>query len=183
MLRDMKLTMRLEVACAVVVIVLLGYLLRRSLPQFRKYTKWYVGIICGALLLFISRSCGVMMDLSGNYIIPQWFVITSVLGIILCLVLAEYIDKIPYLRGVIATLGAKSFDIMALHFAVFKIIDVVYVRANPDMAEWVGTFPVSFAGNLWWVYLILGLAIPVAVGLLLDRVKKAVTDLPMLQGQ
>jgi len=173
MMRDMKVYYRVEVAFAMVAIVLLGYLLHYALPQFRKYTKWYIGIVCAVLLFIIQRKGGVLMDLSANAIELPWFIITSVLGIVLCLVLSNYLEKVPAVRDVFAALGRESLDIMVLHFAVFKIIDIVYVKIHPELAESLGAFPVSFAGEIWLVYLILGLAIPALIGLGLDRVKKA----------
>jgi len=171
MLRDMKLTMRLEVACAVVIFLLFGFLLRKYCPDFRKYAKWYVGLISGAALFYISNRLGVMMDLSNNYICPEWYVIHSLLGIILCLVIAEYLNRIKYVDKVFAIIGKHSFDIMALHFVVFKLIDIAYVKLHPETIDNLIAFPTGFSSELRWLYLILGLLIPVLVGSLFDSIK------------
>ena len=62
-------------------------------------------------------------------------------------------------------MGRCSFDIMALHFTVFKLMDYAYARFFlPELPETLSSFPVSFRPQLGPFYVILGLLLPALAG-------------------
>jgi len=71
---------------------------------------------------------------------------------------------------VVSLWGRYSFDIMALHFLVFKCVDLVYGRfLLSEPLETYSRFPQAYADQLWPWYALLGTMVPAVIGLALER--------------
>ena len=162
--------------CAILVVPLYyaAWMMRRHLPSFRRYTVWYGALISALLLHLVNTKLHIFIDVSALSIPGIRYYPVSLLGIYLVLSLAAMAEKVPVCSRILAFLGRHSFDIMALHFLVFKLIDLVYARliAAAVTAENLSGFPVGFRGRLEPVYLILGVLLPALAGWGLDRIAR-----------
>lgn len=99
------------------------------------------------------------LNLSAYRIISKtlFFPATAV-GIYFALCLAKYLMKVPGIRKILTASGRHSFDIMAMHFLAFKIVDLIVCRATGNLAE-MAKFTRTY-DNLWPIYYIAGVALP-----------------------
>lgn len=137
-----------------------GYLLRKNKIDVKKYVTWYGAAACAVLFWYYLVVRNESVELSMN-VIPRGagFYIVSFIGTYLCCFAAKCLERVPALGKGAALLGRYSFDIMALHFLVFKVIDGIYGRVMKLPAEYYGTFPHSYS-ELHVVYLAAGVLIP-----------------------
>ena len=159
--------------CAILVIPLYyaAWMMRRHLPSFKRYATWYGALISAVLLYLVNTRLYIFIDISAMSIPGVRYYPVSLLGIYLVLSLSAIAERIPCLSRGLAFLGRYSFDIMALHFLVFKLTDLVYARfaAVSATAENLAGFPVGFRGELEPVYLVLGVLLPALTGWAVDR--------------
>lgn len=164
-MRNTAVSYNLQASLTVVPIYFFAYLLRLYVRNFKKYTTWYGCAVSAGLLYYISEILDVQILLDGMIIPGIWFYAISLIGIYFCLCLGTLIEKSGRLSMFLAFLGRYSFEIMALHFAVFKLVDYLYatlwLRAVPDSLS---GFPIGFSYELWPVYLITGTLIPALIG-------------------
>lgn len=148
-----------------------AWMMRRHLPSFKRFTTWYGAMISAIFLYLIHARFHITIDISAMNIPGFFYFPISLLGIYLVLSLAALAERIPVLSKGLAFLGNHSFDIMALHFLVFKFIDLAYARfaAASVTAENLSGFPVGFRGKLEPVYLVLGVLLPALAGWGLDK--------------
>ena len=75
------------------------------------------------------------------------------------------------LAGFMALIGRYSFDIMAMHIFVFKMIDMVlrkiYYR-DPGMD--ISAYPSPLSQRWWVLYLVAAVIVPLAVGIIIDSI-------------
>ncbi len=160
--------------CAILAVplYLAAWLMRRRLPSFKRYTTWYGALISIILLHQVNAGLQIYIDISAMSIPGVLYYPISLLGIYLVLSLASLAERIPALSKGLAFLGRHSFDIMALHFLVFKAIDLAYARlsAVPVSAETLAGFPTGFREELGPVYLVCGILLPALAAWGLDRI-------------
>lgn len=170
-MRKSGIMFNLQTSFLVVPIYFFAYLMRIYLPDFKKYMTWYGCVITAVILYLINNSLYIYIELASMSIPGLWFFVISLIGIYFVLSLAVLIEKLPRLCRFLSFLGRYSFDIMAVHFAIFKLIDLAYVRlvlkAVPDN---LAAFPISFTHELWVFYLLGGVLIPAACGFILDKI-------------
>ena len=145
--------------------------------NYLPYTKWWYAPILGTMIWgILSLKIG-MIELSVNQIMhPALFYPVTLIGILFCLCLAEGIKKVRPFCKMFATIGKNSYHIMALHFLAFKCVDLVAVRIFKDGNDVLGKFTVSYE-NLWWIYYIAGIAIPIAVIYALKYIRNKLSKL------
>ena len=162
--------------CAILVIPLYyaAWMMRRHLPSFKRFTTWYGALTSAVLLHLVNTRLRIYIDISAMSIPGVSYYLISLLGIYLVLSLSVLAERIQWLSKGLAFLGRHSFDIMALHFLVFKLIDLVYARfaAVSATAENLAGFPVGFRGELEPVYLALGVLLPALAGWAVDRISR-----------
>lgn len=98
--------------------------------------------------------------LSQGYIHPLYFFYpVTLVGIYFCFALVKLLNN-KYTCKLFSIIGKNSFHIMALHFLVFKIVDVFYAKVN-NITDYniVSVYPCAF--NLTVMYLILGISLPI----------------------
>ena len=73
----------------------------------------------------------------------------------------------------LACIGRHSFDVMALHIFVFKLLDMLLRKLwfrDPGMD--LTAYPSPLSSQYWVLYTLVSVAVSVFVGLGLDRVKQ-----------
>ncbi len=168
--RRCTLPYQLHAAILVIPFYYAAWMMRKHLPGFRRYATWY-GCLIGAVLLWqINASLHIYVDISNLTIPGILYYPIALLGIYFVLSLSAVTEKAaPAAKG-LAFIGRHSFDIMALHFTVFKLIDLAYARLIGGAApEQLAGFPVGFRAEIGPVYLLLGVLVPALAGWGLDR--------------
>lgn len=165
----------LQASYLVVPIYFFAYLLKLYLPEFKKYTTWYGCIISAVVLYLINTKLHIFIELASMNIPGLWFYVISLIGIYFILSLAVIMERLHPVSALLAFLGRYSFEIMALHFAVFKLIDLAYARLwLKTVPENLSAFPTSFTHELWFIYLLLGTLIPAFIGWMMDRATRLI---------
>ena len=166
----------MQAALTVIPVYFAAWLMRLYLPGFRKYTTWYGWLLSGALMHFLNTQ-GILIDLVSLKIPGLLYYPVTLLGIYHALCLGNLIEKCRPAARTLAVIGRHSFDIMAIHFTVFKLLDYAYFRLVPGaVPENLSAFPVAFRYELGPAYILFGVAVPVIIGLLADRAEAVVRN-------
>lgn len=175
--KEVYLNYHIQTSILGISIIYLGCFYKKYRMKFEKYLKWWYAPILGTMIWgILSLKIG-MIELSVNQIMhPALFYPVTLIGILFCLCLAEGIKKVRPLCKMFATIGKNSYHIMALHFLAFKCVDLVAVRIFKDGNDVLGKFTVSYE-NLWWIYYIAGIAIPIAVIYALKYIRNKLSKL------
>lgn len=172
-LYDRQCALPYNMHCSILVIPLYyaAWMMRRHLPSFRSFTTWYGALISAVLLHLVNIKLRIYIDISAMAIPGILFYPIALLGIYLVLSLSSLAERIPGISRALSFLGRHSLDIMALHFLVFKLIDLAYsqIPSVSVTAENLAGFPVGFRGKLEPVYLLLGVLLPALAGWGVDR--------------
>lgn len=170
-MRSCSIPYQLQAALLVVPIYLFAWLMKQFIPTFRKYTAWYGCMISIAILILIIKKTGIYVDLASMCIPGFLFYPVSLIGIYFVLSLSDVTERIKPLAAVLAFLGRHSFDIMAIHFTIFKLIDLTYARfILKSVPETLSSFPVAFRYEMGPCYILIGLFVPAAIGFALDKI-------------
>ncbi len=167
---EIRLIFVAEAAALVVPVYLMAYLAKMFFKDITRYIKWYGAAVCTAALVYLVKFRGMRVELSAKETAGGWgFYLLAVLGIYSCMFIVKVLCRLPPLRYIAVKAGKYSFEIMALHFLIQKVIDLIYGKyimgySNSDDFT---AFPYAFK-NLWWAYLLLGVALPVLFGVALD---------------
>lgn len=183
----------MELAFVIEPFFALGYFMKKYFPHWHEKLPWPLMIVLSVGIFYIFTrfiEAGIWFDLASQYIFGMWFYVGGILGIIFTILISGLVEKIAFkgevlkslpfagrasnpLAGLLALMGRYSFDIMALHIFVFKMIDMVlrkiYYR-DPGMD--ISAYPSPLSQNWWVLYLTLGVLVPLMAGILLNRVKK-----------
>lgn len=147
-----------------------GWLMKTCLPQYRRWLKWYAAFPAALVLGALVNHFELYLDLAMGRIGNGWqYFFLAFLGIYCCLFLSALLEKTEKAGLLFAFWGKHSFDIMALHFLVFKLVDGIYGRIFHYPIAYYSAFPHSFGKILWPVYVLLGTCLPALVGCLWDR--------------
>lgn len=159
--RGIYLNYHIQTAFLVIPVYYGGYLLRKRNISIENHTRWYGAAACAGFFCYFLVFTKESVELSVN-VIPGGinFYLISAAGIYLCCFAAKCLERIPGAGRILPLAGRYSFDIMALHFLVFKIIDWIYVRLICGPLEILGNFPYSFP-ELHVIYLVCGVVLPV----------------------
>ncbi len=168
--RQCYLPYSMQTAILVIPLYYAAWLMRKHLPSFKRCATWYGALISAVLLYLVITRLGITVNVSEMHIPGIFYYPLSLIGIYMVLSLSVLAEKLPPLSRGLAFLGRHSFDIMALHFLVFKFTDLVYARfAASATAENLAGFPVGFRNRLEPVYLVLGVLLPALAGWGLER--------------
>lgn len=175
--KEVYLNYHIQTSILGISIIYLGCFYKKYRMKFEKYLKWWYAPILGTMIWWILSLKIGMIELSVNQIMhPALFYPVTLTGILFCLCLAEGIKKVRPFCKMFATIGKNSYHIMALHFLAFKCVDLVAVRIFKDGNDVLGKFTVSYE-NLWWIYYIAGIAIPIAVIYALKYIRNKLSKL------
>lgn len=121
------------------------------------------GIMC-----YVVYSDLGIIELSRFMIINEWlFYPVTFVGIYFVLTLASILVKGNIFKNGLAKIGQYSFDIMALHFFAFKIVDYIVCHLI-NRLDSLGGFPRAF-DTLWPVYYIVGIILPIFIKRVFER--------------
>lgn len=150
-----------------------AWMVRRYLPNYRSFTG-LIGWILSTAFLQGMVLWGYRVNIADVRIPGLMFYVFTLIGAYHVLSFGSILEKYPPLSplaALFAVLGRHSFDIMALHFTVFKGIDFLYCHfINPTGYKALSVSPVSFR-FLGPVYILAGILLPVIPGMLLDKLK------------
>ena len=170
-MRKCGLPYNLQAALLVVPIYFLAWLMKLYLPDFKRFLPWYGCILSAFLLTQCNSRLHIFVDLASMSVPGLWFYVVSVIGIYFVLSLACLMERLAPVSKVLAFLGRQSFDIMAVHFTVFKLLDYGYAAfVLGTVPENLSSFPVSFRQELGPAYLLAGLFIPAVIGWAVDKI-------------
>ena len=145
--------------------------MQQFFSNFRHYTVWYGCLISALLLHLTNTKLHIFIDLASMHIPGVLFYPISIIGIYFVLSLSDLSERIRPLAKVLAFLGRHSFDIMAIHFTLFKLIDCAYARfILKEIPETLSNFPVSFRYEMGPFYILIGLFLPALIGWCIDRI-------------
>ena len=160
-----------QAALLVVPVYLIAWLMQQFFSNFRHYTVWYGCLISALLLHLTNTKLHIFIDLASMHIPGVLFYPISIIGIYFVLSLSDLSERIRPLAKVLAFLGRHSFDIMAIHFTLFKLIDFAYARfILKEIPETLSNFPVSFRYEMGPFYILIGLFLPALIGWYIDRI-------------
>ena len=145
-----------------VTLMYLGYFAGRNKELAKRCITWWGTVIALCFALFVTFMDGGTIDFSSHYIIsPVLFFPLAIAGIYMAMGFAKGLGKLPYISDAVALCGRNSFHIMAMHLLVFKLMDYVWGSVNGISPAVFQRFPVAF--DFWYIYVVLGTAICVAV--------------------
>lgn len=155
-----------------------GYYFSKRKSYVHSIIQAILFIISCGLLYYTYKNLSIYIDLSCNRVSNVYlFYIISFIGIYWCLYLSKIILNIKYIKNIFNKIGTYSFEIMALHFIIFKLIDYSYAKLNGIVDPNVyGVFPYAFK-QLSLIYVFLGVALPTILFLAIDFLKKNGKDL------
>lgn len=161
---NISLSYHLQIALLLIPFVCLGVFVSRHRKKIDKIINRWLWIIA-AFLLAICIASGRSFDLSANIVgNPAVFYVISLIGVVFCYSLAKMMSGSKRLGGFFALAGRYCFHIMALHFLVIKIIDKVYSMVNGINDAVITTkFPYAFSGQLWLLYIVFGVVVPIII--------------------
>jgi fucose 4-O-acetylase-like acetyltransferase len=177
--------MHVQTAILIVPVIFTAYLCRilnDKKIDFRKYLTWYGFILSVvALLLVLKLYPNNWIDLNNNNLFTEkMFFVVVVIGLYMSLSFTKIISKIKYLSSHIAWIGRYSFEIMAIHFLVFKIVDLICFKLNVSLIFKVNNFPISDP-KLWFIYMIFGIYGSILVAYLINKMKQISIFLKLLK--
>lgn len=168
--RQYGLLHNIQIAYLFVPIILIGTLAKRV--EIKKYCGAIVGSIT-FLIMAITLYLNVgIIELSKFMIINKWvFYPITVVGILFCLSLTKLLCRFEKIEKLLMVAGKNSFDIMALHFICFKLIDFVICKAI-GRNDILAAFPHSF-NSIWIIYVFSG----VGISVFLVEIKNKITEI------
>ena len=170
-----RLAMYLHTALLMLPVMYAGFLLTcLKVDKKKVLVHTILAVGCGVLIWFWVLKPGVRIGLASNEIgSPRRFYIISFAGICLICALAKWLCKLKATRLVFAWIGKYSFDIMAMHFLIFKLVDWVWNTYWPDPDVSMPYFPCSDTAR-WPVYLLLSITVPPLLRMVFDLCVKGI---------
>ena len=156
----------------------LGFLYKKYEDKANNFISNWSWMPSALIIFIILKQYTSWIDLSANRLInPPIFYLLSLLGIYFCLSLAKTINYFKTSRKLMAVIGKNSFHIMAMHFMVIKTIDITYayLKGIKDY-DLITKFPYSFSHDLWFIYFVLGVIMPVIIIIPFKWFKKEYID-------
>ena len=143
-----------------------------------KLKPWMDGIliVISIVGLYLEEKNGHISLGSNAYPSPGFMIISTMTGLLLLFALSNLFGEISKLvSGVLAYIGQHTMFILFLHFASFKIVNLIQVWVYQK--EWyeLATFPILETGGAWWIlYTIVGITIPIMINCGWDQVKRLI---------
>ena len=151
-------------------------LLRKiPLPKGRMLYDIIAAAASFALLVIIEPHGGITFS-SNIYSSIPYFLGCVALGFILCYSLAGLLSRTTgIVRRFFLFTGKSTLEILMVHLLGFKIVTVIYILANNLPRSGFKAFPV-FTTDIWYIYLIVGLAFSLAFAFVWGRIKEGLKN-------
>lgn len=162
-INQISLPYRMQISILSVFFIFVGLVMKRHWQVLEKYVFSFGWIPSGIILYLILYFTKSSIDLSVNKIINPWlFFLLTFIGVYFCFSLAMFIVKSKKATNFFSLVGKNSMHIMALHFLVIKVIDIIYCHIHRITDIKVMTkFPYAF--NIWYYYIPLAVLVPVII--------------------
>jgi fucose 4-O-acetylase-like acetyltransferase len=169
--KKIVLSYRFQISILSVFFMYLGLIFKKMYNSLNIYIYSYGFIPASIIIYLINYISKSNVELSVNEIInPILFFVISIVGIYFCLSLAKVLSKLKNISKSISIIGKNSLHIMALHFLIFKIIDVLYSKINNiNNTSLISNFPKSY--SLCYLYIPLGVIIPIVIINIANKMK------------
>lgn len=157
--RTFSYTIFTHVALLLIPILMLGYLISMKNIDLKKLLKWPVALVFMGIFVYFTVIKDCLVNLSVGQIVSVYlFYPITVSGVYVICFVAKLITKSKHLSNVFSFVGKHSFDIMALHFLIIKVIDVIYGTLINDSWKEYSFFPRAYP-NIWPIYLLASVVI------------------------
>ena len=132
--RDMFSTYYLNFALLMQLILLLGYLSKNyGSKVIDKVAQWFWPIPA-LLLILLNLITGYEVELSKHHTYGPFFYFVVIIGLVFCVSLAKCLARLKH-ASALAWIGQHSFEIMAFHFMMFKLLDGVVGKVTHNNAQ------------------------------------------------
>lgn len=176
-LGNMNLMWHTQTSILVVPIICAGYLFNRYSLLEKRIFHWYIALPCLVFLHYFIIENGYQIELSAELIGGKYlFYPLSFAGVYLIFYVATLLDKVVLLRKVFSFVGQYSFDIMAMHFFIMKLVDVIFGTITGQAVETIYVFPTAY-GYLWPIHLLASLTIAPFLRICANKVYRFLCDL------
>lgn len=157
---SLRLTHYTQVSLLLIPIMLLGYLISYKKLALEKLLRLPIAILTLILFIYFTVIKDYHIELSVSQIVsPLLFYPIVICGIYNICYLAKAAALNKYIAKALAFIGKYSFDIMALHFLCFKVIDLIFGTITNTSPEIYSAFPHGFT-HIWPIYIIVGIIAP-----------------------
>lgn len=169
----MHLTYHVQTAFLGVPIIYLGYFFQNHKNDFSRLMHPVALLIsCGVLVAISLMNIG-QIELSANMIIsPLLFYPVTLVGICFCLSLGNLLNRRRISSRLFSYAGKKSFHIMASHFLVLKLTDLLISLFRNTDPSVLAKFPYSHEGA-GLLYTLMGVSIPLIICFTYDKLHAA----------
>lgn len=167
----------LQTSLLVIPLYTMAWGIRTYVKHWMKYLHWLPLTIVIGMMFYGIFVWEWQIELARNMICgPLAFYAISAMGIYVVLCTAKYISQIPLVNWIFASAGKYSFDIMAGHFLVLKLIDLMYAGYIGETDTMVfGAFPCAYSKECWILYGVFAFIMPVVFRCCLNRVCRKLT--------
>ena len=171
-----------EIAFLMVPILLLGQMLHQNSEMLSKILSIWFVIPYLFFAYYILSYYQTNIDLSFDQIINPIVIYPLLIGGIYCCLVFEKYLKIYccYIHRVISKVGDFSLDIMMMHIVPVKLVDYFYLTYIDPTAGSLQAIPYG-CDNLWLMYILTGVILPIIFRLIVDsfyiKVKRLVNAL------
>ncbi len=173
--KSIMITYHMELAFVIEPFFALGYFMHKYLGDWQEKMPWFFMIPIAAFIFYLFTrfiAAGIWFDLASQYIFGLWYYVGGVLGIIFTILISKLLERLCSTAArLMALIGRYSFDIMALHIFVFKMMDMLlrklYYR-DPGMD--ISAYPSPLSQKWWILYLVIAVVLPLIAGIILDRI-------------
>jgi fucose 4-O-acetylase-like acetyltransferase len=157
----------LNTALVALLLYYIGYIYRKYEDKIDM--NFYFVVI--AMLFLITSSLYGQIDMASNiYLSPSFLIMNSLTGIYINIYLAKIIIAKDINYTILEYIGKNAFNIMALHFFSFKLINFIQVKLDNLPIYMIAKFPFINGANGWWMlYAVCGVFLPIISMYCIDK--------------
>lgn len=154
-------------------IICAGFLFSHFELHKKHIFRWYIAVICLVFFHYFIITKAYRIELSAEMIATKYlFYPLSFAGIYFIFYICTLIEKNSTLKKALSFVGKYSFDIMAMHFLIIKVIDAIFGRITNQPLDTISVFPRAY-GYLWPLYLVASVTIPPLLRMFVSTLWKA----------
>lgn len=159
--KGMNLPFNYQTAMLLLPISYIGFIFSKHKEIALRYITWYGTLIIAMILWYLVGKNGIRIDgPAGEMITILLYYPITLGGLYICLWIGKISNSNKFISLILSKVGKRSFEIMALHFLAFKIIDFIYTQIFIHSLNDLNGFPTSYS-KLGPIYVIFGVVIPI----------------------
>ena len=160
----------IDVSLCMVPVYYLGHVYRKNEEKLNKFINPFIWLPCGVVMFLCNYFTGRNIDLPTRHLYSFVGLYPMIIiGLLFCMSLSKLFIKGKILTKVMSFVGEQSFYIMAYHFLIFYMVDLVAVTilgTGKDSIVFPSTFPALIP-----LYIVLGCSLPSLCAMLLKKIK------------